>query len=1807
VKYRQRQLKEINKGTQYMGRVGMLPIYMDPKGRLGTSTPSQRDIVRGAAQVPLDVVKLGTNVVQRVANGNKPADPASTPVGRAVTATERALNTGLNLPQPEQRRPEDLFWQQMGNQFTTGALGGVAAARLIGANAFTQGAFQSLNPTVQQVLRWTAGIGTESFISTALTDNRQGNPANAFGENAPLAVQPTDDMVSSLGKSLLPNAAVELAFGLGGLGVGKGLNNVTRRIQEGRAAAEVQGARNWAQENGIQVDNDGVSEFTPEVMQPAAAPDAAAPTPKAEATAAPAAEPAATAAPAPKAEPINAKQAEEMLLGPEEEGPVYDPSLPEVDTAIQALDRLDDQRLQEAAAVAGPVLPELDRHLGEQQANFQVQEGLNAELLGGPTQNLANPAVPYEAQWQQLPNDTLLSLAAPQNSPQLFEKVQGLTGREFEQFTRGDVLDGLKSLREEGFTVLPNRLQDGAVVMDVNAIAVDPARFQFKDNVNAQGQQKGNSLEGVSNWNPDAEGVIQTWTDAADGQTYVVNGHNRLAKAKELGIGSIRTEEILANTPEQARAVGAIANISSGGGTAFDAAKVIRELGIADPAGLEAAGIPLQSGLGVQGLALSKLPDNLFQSAVNGELPLGRALALGGSGLDPEGMTRVVQLAQGRDMTERGFTELTQMASTAPKVESDQMGLFGPEVIDTTIIKAELAAKVRAELTSNKNLFKKVGRKKNASALADKAGAEVNTTQAQDAAGVAEAVLGEFDQTKYAAETPISQLLNDGAAEIAGGGKPAVIAKRILAQLEKAAETAPPTPKAPVEEPAVDAGGLNERWIKKYSQMTPEGLEQVKAEADKYLLGEKALANRQARWQEIQDQEARVGQYLDEMPGSNSPAELSEEAFLAKWGADESTHPQIHSNQAYSKTKTALERHEWAKAFLAWYEQNVGAAPLLPDQRNELKKAVITRAIQNGEVRPSEAPLPELPDPPRDLSNPDLALQDELRLADHYAQQDAIQKQVELEAQRKAIGYDDMPLEEKKANGMLDTWQPWQPRAMEDTVDTRGQGRFFHGSSQPIEGGKPLGVQSGDYWTETNIFGNGFYATEDFATAGNQYTQKGKRQALRPDVPVDIYAASDELVRVGGATPEEAWNLTRRSTDIPSPERLKEIAAALRSKQDFNGRNEMIAARLDELAASPPQAKQFNPAVYEVVEKEPVRFLDGEQSIGWADNTPEAKALRGMSGQLWEEVKGEWEANGSMSYAQLIDEARGISKQIGYSRADTTELIDSLNEELMGLGYGGMTHQGGVRAGGGGRLHEVKIYWQPEKQIELKQVGAAGPDAPVQSAEAQGNGLTTQTAGTLDERTQLARQQLEQAKAQGDEAGAAAWQQELRQLERSRLGNAMDAKATTQQDMFGVGQYDTSTPLLNQPPARPQVEIPAEASRPITEKTSPGRIEGAAELVMKWVNAGAITVDAAPIRTLAQAVKVVRAKGAILNSDKVPGLDIGKAWDAMAMGRITPEVEAISRAYKQFYGLDDSMESAVPGWDQADAGPAVWRLDDDSPGPFETADAARTRREDRALAIIHRVTGVDDGLRVRFEDVYKEKIKPKEWGGDGVETIRSGGTYSLTTDTMTIRGVLQSGERMVDETAFHESWHRVQYLALSPKEAKVMDTNWARLKTSLGANHGTDTGIAYAETQAVAFQRYASARLRGEDPIYALLGGYQGNFGKVEKVVNKVAAAFDRVIDFVEKVHNLLVNKTFDSTRAIFERGFNGALKGEANLNFEQPDSGIHYMLRPDGWKAQTWANTPTGAGKGVTLDVVMADFDSKLADLKSKALAGGC
>jgi hypothetical protein len=213
---------------------------------------------------------------------------------------------------------------------------------------------------------------------------------------------------------------------------------------------------------------------------------------------------------------------------------------------------------------------------------------------------------------------------------------------------------------------------------------------------------------------------------------------------------------------------------------------------------------------------------------------------------------------------------------------------------------------------------------------------------------------------------------------------------------------------------------------------------------------------------------------------------------------------------------------------------------------------------------------------------------------------------------------------------------------------------------------------------------------------------------------------------------------------------------------------------------------------------------------------------------------------------------------------------------------------------------------------QKKAVGITADYAPGASG-----GLTAETAITLDERAMFARQQRLQAEALGDDDGVVAWRTEERRLERERISAAQAAQEQTQGGLFGVGEFDTSTPLLNQPPAAatPAVEIPAAASRKITAKTSEGRIQSAAESLASW------TADAGgqPM-SIDKALELVRAKGAILDPDQVPGLDMSAARADKTKGVAnTPATDAVTAVYRQFYGLE-AAASGPPSYGLLKAG-----------------------------------------------------------------------------------------------------------------------------------------------------------------------------------------------------------------------------------------------------------------------------------------------
>ena len=256
-----------------------------------------------------------------------------------------------------------------------------------------------------------------------------------------------------------------------------------------------------------------------------------------------------------------------------------------------------------------------------------------------------------------------------------------------------------------------------------------------------------------------------------------------------------------------------------------------------------------------------------------------------------------------RDLTDSAFNEVLQQARSATTVQGDQVDLFGnTEMLNLMVQKGELAARIRRDLMADKNLMKRTAA--NANRLQE-VGNDIDEAATGTLADDTAALLAEFDATKYT-EGPTSQLLNEGAEQIANGAKIKPVADRIRRQLIEAAESTP------------------------------------------------------------------------------APAKVAEEVVEEA--------PQLTRRQKISQiAKTAAEK---------------------------------------GEARPPSTPLVDSPDPGRldvDNDRADVGLMkvldNEARIADEYAAIDNALAGDKLEAERAAIGYDEMTFEEKKGHGLIDGLQ----------------------------------------------------------------------------------------------------------------------------------------------------------------------------------------------------------------------------------------------------------------------------------------------------------------------------------------------------------------------------------------------------------------------------------------------------------------------------------------------------------------------------------------------------------------------------------------------------------------------------------------------------------------------------------------------------------------------------------------------------------------------------------------------------------------
>ncbi|MFW6084275.1 MAG: JAB domain-containing protein, partial [Gemmatimonadota bacterium] len=391
--------------------------------------------------------------------------------------------------------------------------------------------------------------------------------------------------------------------------------------------------------------------------------------------------------------------------------------------------------------------------------------------------------------------------AAPQEPAPEGALDELLARPEVETVPEAGVPEGAPPAQEAAVPEVPEALEmgdrpsvmrgpDGALYAMVRAgdIIRDPDRMQFK-RVTREGVTR--RLPGE--YSPHLAGTIDVTRLEGETGLFLENGYHRHLKALEAGEDTpvpVRIHE--ESTPEQARRRGALMNIAEGHATPTDAAKFIREEGIA-PETLDEANIDLRRDVARLGLQLSNLPDDVFTRVATGELTERMGAAIGDSGLTEAGMRALEKLVRDKpDLTIQQVRELARFVEGAGETTESQETLFGTEELtrSNALEKAKLSASIKRRLARDKNLFKYVARPSRADRLEQTGAGEIELQKAKDLADAA-AGLEEL-YTKLSTVTgPVSDALNEAAAELAAGGSEREILDRLYDEVVTAIESDP--------------------------------------------------------------------------------------------------------------------------------------------------------------------------------------------------------------------------------------------------------------------------------------------------------------------------------------------------------------------------------------------------------------------------------------------------------------------------------------------------------------------------------------------------------------------------------------------------------------------------------------------------------------------------------------------------------------------------------------------------------------------------------------------------------------------------------------------------------------------------------------------------------------------------------------------------------------------------------------------------------------------------------------------------------
>jgi ParB-like chromosome segregation protein Spo0J len=252
--------------------------------------------------------------------------------------------------------------------------------------------------------------------------------------------------------------------------------------------------------------------------------------------------------------------------------------------------------------------------------------------------------------------------------------------------------------------------------MPVGSIKADPGRFQYKSGLTDAKTGTTEALKDVRSWNEELAGVVSVWKDPASGQTYVINGHHRLALAQRFGVKDLPVRFIDSPNDVQARAKGALQNIAEGRGTPLDAAKFFRDTKI-DKTALEQTGLSMREKQVDTALGAAKVAGPVWQEVYNERLPIEHAAMIGNADLPGTSQISILKDLQAR--AEKGKATSAQYIKEAiddelhaPSKTETSASLFGDVQEDRKLTgeARELRANIFERLSRDKRIFGSVTR-----------------------------------------------------------------------------------------------------------------------------------------------------------------------------------------------------------------------------------------------------------------------------------------------------------------------------------------------------------------------------------------------------------------------------------------------------------------------------------------------------------------------------------------------------------------------------------------------------------------------------------------------------------------------------------------------------------------------------------------------------------------------------------------------------------------------------------------------------------------------------------------------------------------------------------------------------------------------------------------------------------------------------------------------------------------------------------------------------------------------------------------